>query len=124
MKGIALDNCEVGTVSSMKDGSVKFTVYSAELRPSERGVVMEFHGKACAVVIKPHDTAPEEIVKVDTERTVKTPSSRLRAVLFVFWQQQNPTDEWGRRAAHGTFEEFYAKRIEELINGVKEQLNP
>jgi hypothetical protein len=116
MKGIALENCTLGTVSSREDGSVAFRVITAELRPSERGVCMEFHGKACAVTILPHEGAPEEVVRVVTERSVKTPGQRLRAVLFVFWQQ--------RGAAGGTFEEFYAKRMEELINSVKEQLDP
>ena len=115
MKGIALDNCTLGTVSSREDGSVAFRVITAELRPSARGDCMEFHGQACAVTFMPHEGAPEEIVRVTTERQVKTPGKRLRAVLFVFWQQQNPG---------GTFEDFYAKRMEELINSVKEQLQP
>lgn len=114
MKGIALENSEVGTVSSMKDGSVKFTVYTAELRPSERGVVMEYHGKACAVTIMPHEGTPEETVSVSTERESKTPGQRLRAVLYVAFQHQHKSGE--------TFDQYYSRHIEDYINEVKSTL--
>lgn len=114
MQGIALDNCEVGTVSSTKDGAVRFTVTTAELRPSERGMVMEYHGKACAVVVKPHDSPPDAMIVVDTERTAsKTPSQRLRNVLFCVYRETKQTC---------TFDEFYAKQYEVIINTYKAQL--
>lgn len=111
MKGVALENCEVGTVSSMKDGSVKFTVYTAELRPSERGLVMDFHGKACAVTILPTETQ-EELVRVTTERDTKTPSMRLRNVLLVHWRQEGQ---------QGDFESFYSQKMNLIIEGYKQK---
>ena len=115
MQGIALSDCEIGTVSSMKDGSVKFTVYTAELRPSERGTVMEYHGKACAVVVKPHDDNAPEIVRVDTERSKKSQSQRIHAVLFLVWKRQGEK---------GTFEAFYNACTERWIDECKELLGP
>jgi hypothetical protein len=111
---IALEivNCEIGTVRSRKDHSVVFSVETPELRVSESGQLMQWHGRACSIIIKPHDGPPVETARVDTERAVKTPGQRLRAVLFVLWQQ-NPV---------GTFEDFYTRRMETIITEAKAEL--
>lgn len=110
LAAIQLVNAEVGTVSSRVDGSVKFTVVTAELRPSEKGLCMEYHGKACKVTIEPHEGEAPETVRVDTELHSKTPGQRLRAVLFVAFTQQKP---------QMTFEDFYNRRLDTIINEIK-----
>jgi hypothetical protein len=112
LTGLEIVNCEIGTIRSRKDHSVVFSVETPELRVSESGQLMQWHGRACTVRITPHDTPPLEMVRVDTERATKTPSQRLRNCLFVLWQQ-NPV---------GTFNEFYDKRLEFYINEVKSEL--
>lgn len=116
MNGIELVHATIGTVSSREDGSVAFRVITAELRPSEAGLVLQYHGKACAVTIKPHEGTPDKVVTVATERGEKTPGQRLHAVLFVLFKQ---TAEAGE-----DFESFYKKRMEEIITGVKSHLAP
>lgn len=110
---IDLLNCEVGTVSSMKDGSVKFTVYTAELRPSERGLIMEYHGKACRVAVFPHEGTPESEVSVETERGSKTPEQRLHAALFVLWKNDGEGVD---------FDTFYRRKMEKFLDHVKAKL--
>lgn len=113
MNAIELVNAEIGTVSSRQDGSVAFRVITAELRPSEAGLLCQFHGKAARVLIAPHEGTPEEVVHVTTERDAKTPGQRLRNCLFVYWQQEG---------AGGNFEHFYAEHMEKLIRFVKDKL--
>lgn len=110
MTAIELVNAEVGTVSSRPDGSVAFRVITAELRPSEAGLVLQFHGKACRVTIHPHEGEPESVVTVATERDVKSPSERLRNVLLVHWKQSG---------SEGDFPSFYARQMERIIEGYK-----
>jgi hypothetical protein len=112
VNAIELVNSCIGTVSSREDGSVAFRVNTAELRPSERGIVMDFHGKSCSVTIKPHDGPPTQTVRVDTERKVKSQSERLYAVLYVIWKQ-NPV---------GNFEDFRRARMETIIEETKREL--
>lgn len=55
--------------------------------------------------------------KVDKSKYMdaKTPSQRLRAVLFLLWQQtskENKTE----------FEDFYIEKMEQIINWIKEKL--
>lgn len=110
MKAIELVNAEIGTVSSRQDGSVAFRVITAELRPSEAGLVLQYHGKACAVTIKPHEGAPEETISVATEREVKSPTKRLYDVIFIHF------DQLGRP---GDFETFRRQQMEKIIEGYK-----
>jgi hypothetical protein len=112
MNAIELVNSCIGTVSSKEDGSVAFRVNTAELRPSERGLVMDYHGKACSVLIRPHDGPPSSTVKVDTERKVKSQSERIYNVLYVIWKQ-NPV---------GDFEDFRRRRTETIIDDLKKEL--
>ena len=110
MKAIELVNAEIGTVSSRQDGSVAFRVISAELRPSEAGLVLQFHGKACRVTIYPHEGAPDSVVSVATERDVKSPTKRLYDVIFIHF------DQAGRP---GDFETFRRIQMDKIIEGYK-----
>lgn len=110
MNAIQLDNATIGTVSSREDGSVAFRVITAELRPSEKGLVMDFHGRACKVIIALHEGEAEELVTVTTERGEKTPAQRLHGVLYVHWTQEGKP---------GDFETFYRQKMGLIIEGYK-----
>ena len=56
----------------------------------------------------------EEINKVEFKVEGKTKSQRLRGVLFVYWKQQNDGS---------TFEDYYAKKMEEIIEHFKNKLD-
>lgn len=113
MKGIQLENCEVTGVASRKDGSVRVSFETAELRPSEKGSVMDFHGKACCVAILPHKDAEAELIVVKTEKGTRSPSQRLHSALFVLWKQGGE---------QGDFDSWYKRRMEEIIDGIKAKL--
>lgn len=114
MKAIEIQHCQAGAITSRQDGSVKISFVTPELRPSEAGALLQFHGKNCCVSIIPEDTAPEAVVKVNTERGGKTPSQRLHAVLYLVWRQSQPNAE--------TFETFYARQMEVVIYTYKAKL--
>jgi hypothetical protein len=113
MKPIDLHNCEIGSVASRKDGSVRFSVETAELTTDQRALVLGYHGKACRAVIAPSDYTDGEVEEIKTEKGDKTPSSRMRAVLFLLWRQDNQ---------HKTFQEYYSARMERIIDKLKEQI--
>lgn len=112
MNSIDLHDCSIGTVSSREDGSVAFRVITAELRPSEKGTIMDFHGKACRVAIFPHEGEPDNKIEVTTERGEKTPSKRLYGTIFVHWKQSEQ---------EGDFDTFYKRQMERIIEGYKEK---
>jgi len=52
------------------------------------------------------------MVKVKQELDSKTPSQRLRGVLFIWWKQSGE---------QGQFEDFYRNKMEEFINYIKQE---
>jgi hypothetical protein len=75
---------------------------------------MGWHGKACRVTITSDDGAKDEMLTVETERDTKTPSQRLRSVLFVLYKEQERTC---------TFDSFYSEHMEKFILHVKAKLS-
>lgn len=69
------------------------------------------------LVFSPNDDVTEEdIPEVKAEAgDTKTPSARLRAVLYVFWEQKGKPGSW---------EQFYLTNMERLIEGIKDKLEP
>ena len=53
-------------------------------------------------------------IKADYDDKSKTPSKRLRDVLFIAWKQ--------RGEGYETFEDYYRYKMEKFINHVKKQL--
>jgi hypothetical protein len=51
--------------------------------------------------------------EIKLEKDEKSPSQRLRAVLFVYWQQKKPTED---------FEQFYFSQMNKFIEHIKEKL--
>lgn len=116
MQAIIIDHAEIGTVSSRADGSIAFRVITPELRPSEAGAVCGWHGKACRVTITPdEDAVPDDAIEVRTERDMKTPGQRLRAVLYVLWKEEERKEP---------FEDYYKRSIEFAIDHFKKRLPP
>lgn len=75
---------------------------------------MQYHGRSCRVAIFPHEGAPEEVVKVDTERRVKSKGERLRAIYWLIHQKRGETTN---------FDQWYNARFELLADKLKEQLD-
>lgn len=110
----ALDilHCEIGTVSSRKDGSLGFRVETPELTRDQKAVIFDFHGKAARVLIAPAESGLVEIEEVETEKNTKTPCQRLRGVLFVHFSQLG---------SKGDFETFYRQQMDKIIHGYQEK---
>lgn len=113
MKAVEILHCQAGAVTSRQDGSVKISFVTPELRPSEAGALIGLHGKNCCVSIVPEDVEPEAKISVDTERQQKTPSQRLRSVLFLLWKSKGEPD---------TFDGFYDKQMNVVIEEFKSHL--
>lgn len=114
MRAIDIKHAEVGTVTSRVDGAVRFAVITPELTLDQRATILGLHGKNVRVMLEPIDVPVEDLVEVTTEAEQKTKCQRLRAVLFVWWKQ-NPHGE--------VFQSFYDRKMEAIIDRVKETLD-
>ena len=66
------------------------------------------------MAFRPNQFSVDDLPKEAAEDKNKTPSKRLRAVLFVLWKQ---------RGEHGDFEVWYREQIEKIIINIKTKLD-
>ena len=114
MRAIDIKHAEIGSVTSRVDGAVAFRVITPELTLDQRATILGLHGKNVRVMLEPIDVPVEALVEVESEAEPKSKSTRLRAVLFVWWKQ-NPNGK--------TFQEFYDTKMERIIDRCKEALD-
>lgn len=99
--------------SSKADKSLSFRGCTPELSTIEQVALMAVHGLNVRLLIEPVDYELEAKVEVKGQFDKKTPSHRLRAVLFILWKQSS---------GQGEFEDFYRREMEGLIESVKARL--
>jgi len=115
-KAIDFKHAEIGQVSSRVDGSIRFAVITPELTLDQRAIILGLHGKNTRVMLEPIDVPVEGLVEVESEAEPKSKCQRLRSVLYVWWKQAKPPN--------GTFQDFYDRKMESIIDKVKDALEP
>lgn len=101
------------SASSRADGSLGLRFSTPELTPDEMTTIFQLVKRELRVLLQPKDQDPKDLKDIKGEFDRKTPSQRLRGVLFLAWDQQ------GRP---GSFDDFYMKKMEMFINSVKDAL--
>lgn len=105
-------------VQTLVDGGVKFTVNTPELNPESMTKLFSLTKKSGYFLFSESgsiDTKDIPDVPLDLEAGEKSPSQRLRSVLYVYWEENTSKRE--------PFDVFYKKSIEKLITGLKEKLD-
>lgn len=103
---------------SMADGGRKYTVYTPELLPEHIVALADAGRKAGWMVYKVNaELSVADIPKDDApvEADMKTPSQRLRAVIWRIWEANG---------SKGDFEGYYRRSMEALIEKLKQRLEP
>ena len=112
---------QISKIETMSDGGVRVVVDTQEITdPAEmaklfklkKGALGWFLFKASEVTSA---DVPDEDVPLE-EGESKTPSQRLRAVLFVYWKEV--------KGGKGEFNSWYRDTMEQLISRYKEKLPP
>mgnify|MGYP003452795100 CR=1 FL=1 len=97
-----LSNCEIGNISTTKDKGVKITLYTPELSAVDMALIFEAQKKGIA-----------DEIDVDYTQEGKTPSERLRNVLYCLFMEKKTAE---------IFDDFYRREVEKMIDSVKAQL--
>ena len=110
-------SCLIDNVKANKDRTLMVKLETQELTPQDGAQILDFFGKQiwCAfaetAITKDDLNIPEALAEF---RTDKTPSQRLRNVLYKFWElKKKGTIEW---------EMFYRQQIERIIEFLKEKM--
>lgn len=96
------------------DRSYRIAFETRQLSGEELAILGDnFHGEGW-LVFSPNELQAEDVPVTDADAGVKSPSQRLRSVLYVWWQQLG---------SPGSFEVFYQTQYSKLIEYVKEKLD-
>ena len=99
-----------------KDGSTKISFESRELSAEEIFTILALRngeGWLCYAPNEDEIDIPEERAEIDE----KTPSERLRAVLYVWFQQEVESGKYV-----GLFDNFKREKMEKIIQTIKSKL--
>ena len=99
----------ITSIRSKTDGSLGLTLSTPELSVEEKVAFMGLQNLNLEALFMPTDESSEEL-KVKKDLDTKTPSQRLRSVLFVVYKNTKTDD---------TFATFYDKFMDKIIEGVK-----
>ena len=110
----------ISKITTMGNCSLRLQVdLDKELNPDENAKIFALYNKLGWFIFKEAEIKPDDIDVPEFLKDIKTdksPQQRLRAVLFRLWEQQG-----GGKT--GLFDDFYKRRIEMLIDQVKEKLD-
>lgn len=104
-------------VRTLVDGGTKLDVITRELKAEEMTALFELKGLEGWFIFKDNIINVDDIKDlpdVRVEKTDKSPSERLRAVLYRLWETTNRSK---------TSDQFYKDYIDKLIEAIKEKLN-
>lgn len=107
-------------ISRRKDRSVKLSYETRELSPEETLTLMSMEGSEGWLLFAPQEAEIDlgDVPNDKAEIGTKTPSERLRSVIFV-WYKQSIAD----LSFVGDFDVFYRTKIESIISGIKTKLH-
>lgn len=108
---------EISRIQTMADGGLRLFVDTQEISSKDKGLVMELHKKLGWFLFSETSIEKEDVLdlpEIKLDKGQKSPSLRLRNVLYLVWEQQ------GKK---GSSEEFYKNYMERIIIKLKEQLN-
>jgi hypothetical protein len=102
-------------LSKTHDNGLRLSFLTNEMSLPEQMEAMTMHDKFGYLLFSPNPISVSDMPKEQAEDRNKSPSKRLRAVLYVLWQQTQPKDS--------DFEVFYRDRMEKLIDMIKAKLD-
>lgn len=102
-------------ISTKKDGTMSLKLGTQDMETIDAPALVKMANKFVYVAISELPIAPDslDIPENLVEPNDKSPSQRLRSVLFKYWEQQ------GKK---GDFDAYYKSNMEKFISAVKEKL--
>lgn len=110
---------QIEAITTRKDKTLKVTIGTQELSPNDAAQVFHLNQQFCYMAIKPEPFTREETDTIDSLKadlsTAKTPSQRLRGILYLNYQQDSK--------GFSDFTTYYASEIEKICEHYKNKLD-
>lgn len=106
----------IDKITTLKDRSLKITLETPELPGEMMSQLFSMNNRQVYTAFKDTELQPDDLdikeMPVEFSKD-KSPSERLRSVLYVYWDKNKPTTE---------FDTFYKRKMEEFIGLVKDKI--
>ncbi len=110
---------QIEGIASRKDKTVRITLGTQELTPMEAAQLFQLNQKFCYTAIKEESFQADEVDAIESLKTdlesEKTPSQRLRAILYVNYQQ--------KAEGYKDFATYYQAKMEKICEHFKSKLD-
>lgn len=114
MKALSL-YAVIDSLRSKVDKSLGLTISTPELSSEEKALFMDLQGLNVALTITPMEEPVDETVEITSEAEPKSRGAKLRAVLWVLWDQRF-------REKYPTFTDFYNQKMDAWTGDIKKLL--
>lgn len=106
----------IQNLRTMADGGWRIQVDTRELKPDEAMALMELHKSEGWFLFKSNEIVADDIPDEQAPEFVedKSPSKRLRSVLFIYWKEQTNQNK--------DFNTFYNEWIDRKVQEIKDNL--
>ena len=110
---------QIEGLTSRKDKTIKVTFGTQELSPADAAQIFQLNQRFCYIGIKEELFQQEDIDTIDSIKTDlevnKTPSQRLRGILYINYQQDNE--------GYKDFMIYYLGKMDKLCEHFKSKLD-
>jgi len=110
---------QVESITTRKDKTIKLTIGTQELSPADAAKIFYLNQQFCYMALKPEPFSRDESEAIGSLKTdisqAKTPSQRLRAILYLNYQQDSK--------GYQDFTTYYASEIEKICEHYKNKLD-
>ena len=108
----------IESINSRVDGTWSLKIGTQELNEENAKVIIKLNRKLGYFIFKETPLEEADLINIPEARPEfagdKTPGQRLRGVLYVLWEQTKPTKP---------FDEFYRRKMEQIIMWAKEKFD-
>lgn len=105
------------SAKTLKDRSIKLVFETQEMSAEQCAQLFSLRNQIGWLIFASENETEVNVPQEPPQefKTNKTPSKRMRDVMFVWWKQTSPNQD---------FESFYRDKIETVINWIKDKLEP
>ncbi len=112
---------EITKVETVHDGGLKLVVHTNEASPDDMALLMGLRGKQGMMLFKENienftEAEVKDLPEVKVEQGQKTPSERLRAIIYRIWEHNTNQKQ--------AFQLYYIGYMDKLCEGLKEKIQP
>ena len=108
-KGFQVE-AQLTAMRPLVDRGMSVTFHTKEINSDEKSKMMDYLMSSGWLLFKENQIQDEDVPAQDADLQIKTPSQRLRGVLYVIWNEK------GRK---GEFRDFYNDWMEKIIEKLK-----